>query len=50
MADELFFTGTGAQVKPILSVDKRPIGNGKPGPITTKLNGTILRNVPRQNG
>ncbi len=37
IADELFFTGTGAQVKPILSVDKRPIGNGKPGPLTTKL-------------
>jgi branched-chain amino acid aminotransferase len=37
IADELFFTGTGAQVKPILSVDKRPVGNGKPGPLTTKL-------------
>ncbi len=37
IADELFFTGTGAQVKPILSVDKRPIGNGGVGPLTTKL-------------
>jgi branched-chain amino acid aminotransferase len=36
-ADELFFTGTGAQVKPILSVDKRPVGNGQPGLMTTKL-------------
>lgn len=37
IADELFFTGTGAQVKPILSVDKRRVGTGKPGPITSKL-------------
>jgi branched-chain amino acid aminotransferase len=37
IADEMFFTGTGAQVKPILSVDKRPVGNGQPGPITKKL-------------
>lgn len=37
IADELFFTGTGAQVKPILSVDRRPIAKGEVGPITTKL-------------
>jgi len=36
-AEELFFTGTGAQVKPILSVDKRPVGNGQLGPVTKKL-------------
>ena len=36
-ADELFFTGTGAQVAPVRSVDRRNIGNGKPGPITLKL-------------
>ena len=36
-ADELFFTGTGAQVAPVRSVDRRPIGNGKPGPITLDL-------------
>ena len=37
IADELFFTGTGAQVKPILSIDNRSVGNGKIGPITQKL-------------
>ena len=37
IADEMFFTGTGAQVKPVLSVDKRIIGKGQPGPITKKL-------------
>ncbi|MDE1869292.1 MAG: branched-chain amino acid transaminase [Candidatus Micrarchaeota archaeon] len=33
-ADEVFFTGTAAEVTPIVSIDGRHIGNGKPGPIT----------------
>ena len=33
-ADELFFTGTAAEVTPIRSVDHRPVGSGKPGPVT----------------
>ncbi len=37
VADELFFTGTAAEVTPIRSVDKVKVGNGKPGPITMKL-------------
>ncbi|NQT29264.1 MAG: branched-chain amino acid transaminase [Candidatus Saganbacteria bacterium] len=36
-ADELFFCGTGAQISPIIQVEKRKIGNGKIGPITAKL-------------
>jgi branched-chain amino acid aminotransferase len=36
-ADEVFFTGTAAEVVPIREVNKRKIGNGKPGPITKKL-------------
>lgn len=35
--DEAFFTGTAAEVAPILSVDRKTIGNGKPGPITLQL-------------
>jgi branched-chain amino acid aminotransferase len=35
--DELFFTGTGAQVAPVRSVDRRIIGDGTPGPISKKL-------------
>ena len=35
--DEAFFTGTAAEVAPILSIDRKPIGNGKPGEITSKL-------------
>jgi len=37
IADELFFTGTAAEVTPIRSVSKIPVGSGKPGPITRKV-------------
>ncbi len=36
-ADELFLTGTAAEVVPVVILDKRLIGNGKPGVITLKL-------------
>ncbi len=36
-ADECFLTGTAAEVIPIVKVDGRPIGTGKPGPITRQL-------------
>jgi branched-chain amino acid aminotransferase len=36
-ADELFFCGTGAQIAPIIEVDRRPIGNGKPGQISSQI-------------
>ncbi len=35
-ADEVFFTGTAAEVTPIREVDDRPVGDGKPGPITKR--------------
>lgn len=37
IADEAFFTGTAAEITPIREVDKRTVGQGKPGPITKKL-------------
>jgi branched-chain amino acid aminotransferase len=37
VADELFFTGTAAEITPIRSVDKQPVGSGKPGPVTKRL-------------
>jgi branched-chain amino acid aminotransferase len=37
LADEAFFTGTAAEVTPIREIDNRPIGTGKPGPITLRL-------------
>lgn len=36
-SDELFFTGTAAEVTPIRSVDRIPVGEGKAGPITLDL-------------
>ena len=36
-ADEVFFTGTAAEIVPVREVNKRTIGNGKPGPITKQL-------------
>ena len=36
-ADEAFFTGTAMEMVPIREVNKRIIGNGKPGPVTKKL-------------
>jgi branched-chain amino acid aminotransferase len=36
-ADECFLTGTGAELIPVVKVDGRMIGRGKPGPITQKL-------------
>jgi branched-chain amino acid aminotransferase len=37
IADELFFTGTAAEVTPIRSVDRIQIGSGRRGPVTTAL-------------
>lgn len=37
IADECFLTGTAAEVVPVVKVDSRPIGTGKPGPITCDL-------------
>jgi branched chain amino acid aminotransferase apoenzyme (EC 2.6.1.42) len=37
IADEIFLTGTAAEVTPVLEVDGKLVGNGKPGPITMRL-------------
>jgi len=37
IADEVFFTGTAAEITPIRSVDKIPVGTGERGPITQRL-------------
>ena len=34
-ADEAFFAGTGAEVTPVVEIDRRKIGDGKRGPLTT---------------
>ncbi len=36
-ADECFLTGTGAEIMPVIKIDGRIIGDGKPGPLSLKL-------------
>ncbi|MBN1397384.1 MAG: branched-chain amino acid transaminase [Bacteroidetes bacterium] len=48
IADEIFFTGTAAEVTPIRSIDKIVIGTGKCGPVTKKLQAAFFDVV--QNG
>jgi branched-chain amino acid aminotransferase len=37
VAEECFLTGSAAEVIPVVKLDQRPIGNGRPGPITKRL-------------
>jgi len=37
VADECFLTGTAAEVVPVVRIDKRTIGSGKPGPVSRRL-------------
>ena len=36
-ADEVFLCGTGAQISPVIEIDRRPIGTGRPGPVSRDL-------------
>ncbi len=37
LADEIFFTGTAAEITPVRSVDRLPVGEGKRGPVTKAI-------------
>jgi len=37
IADEMFFTGTAAEITPVREVDDRRVGTGKPGPVTQQI-------------
>jgi branched-chain amino acid aminotransferase len=37
VADEILLCGTGAQISPVVEVDRRPVGDGQVGPVVTKL-------------
>jgi branched-chain amino acid aminotransferase len=37
VADEVFLTGTGFQIAPVVEIDDRPIGTGEMGPIAARL-------------
>lgn len=41
-AEECFLTGTGAEIIPVVQVDGRAIGDGRPGPITRRLHEAFL--------
>jgi len=43
--DELFLCGTGAQVSPVIEVDRRTVGNGSAGPLTRRLQDIYFRAV-----
>jgi branched-chain amino acid aminotransferase len=47
IADECFLTGTAAEVVPVVKVDSRRIGDGRPGPITRRLM-TRFHEITRQ--
>lgn len=49
MVDELFLCGTGAQVTPVLEIDRRVIGRGQIGPITAKLQALYFDAVKGKN-
>jgi len=48
IADEVFFTGTAAEITPIRSVDRIVVGKGQPGPLTRNLQARFLAIVQGQ--
>ena len=40
--DEVFVCGTASEVTPVRSVDRLPVGNGVPGPVTTRIQARYL--------
>jgi len=42
LADEVFMCGTAAEITPIRSVDGKPVGAGKPGPLTQRMQGLFF--------
>jgi Branched-chain amino acid aminotransferase/4-amino-4-deoxychorismate lyase len=45
-ADECFLTNTTMEIMPVRDIDKRPIGNEKPGPVTGRLRELFQTNLP----
>jgi branched-chain amino acid aminotransferase len=54
LADEVFFCGTAAEITPVRTVDKVPVGSGRPGPVTRALQnefmGIAKGRVPDRHG
>jgi len=49
LADEIFLSGTAAEITPVIKIDKRKIGDGKVGNITKLLMGTYSDIVMNKN-
>ena len=49
IVDEAFFCGTGVQISPIASIDGRPVGEGRPGPITMHIREIFFDTVRGRN-
>jgi D-alanine transaminase len=47
-ADEAFVSGTGAEIMPVVTIDGKPIGNGKPGPMTFRLRAALQNLIGRE--
>ena len=48
-ADEVFLCGTGAQISPVIEIDRRAIGSGRPGPVSRDLSRTYFDAVRGRN-
>ncbi len=48
-ADEVFLTGTAAEIAPVVRIDGRVIGSGKPGPLTLRLT-SLFREITKTEG
>ena len=48
-ADEVFWCGSGQEVVPILSVDRLPVGDGRPGPVTRRVQQAYFDEVYRRS-
>jgi D-alanine transaminase len=49
-ADEVFLTGTTTEVTPLVQVDGRPVGDGRPGPVTRRVRALFHDAVARETG
>jgi D-alanine transaminase len=49
-ADELFFTGTTGEVRPVVEVDGRAVGSGRVGPVTRRLSEAYLARIEAAKG
>jgi len=54
LADEVFFCGTAAEITPVRTVDRVPVGEGRPGPVTRALQSEFMAiakgKVPDRHG